>query len=36
MPMNLKPYYCSKCKRFLIKALPNAQVYCPKCNKWNK
>lgn len=31
----LVPFYCKKCGRKLVEALPSSTVYCPKCHVGN-
>jgi len=35
MTKRLVLFVCSKCGRELCYTLPQAQVLCPRCNRWN-
>ena len=32
----LVPFYCKKCDKVIVRALPGASVMCPTCRRWVK
>lgn len=32
----LVPFYCQKCGRLLVYAVPFAEAWCPECHIWDK